>query len=157
MDIINYPNYLIYKDGRVYSKARRGTTGGFLKPMINKHGYYYVDLHKDCKRISFKIHRLVALHYIPNPNNYPQVDHIDRNKTNNHMNNLKWCNGSQNEQNKGMIKTNTSGIKFVLYNKSRNNWKFCKVINGITYTKQSKNKIKMICYTFIFILKEKLY
>ena len=46
------------------------------------------------------IHRLVAEYFIPNPNNYDEVDHIDRNKQNNHISNLRWCIRSMNKLNK---------------------------------------------------------
>ena len=73
MEINGYPNYLIYDDGRVYSKKSKK----FMKNDVGKKGYCRVPLYcnKKCKK--FLVHRLVALHYIPNPNNYPEVDHMD--------------------------------------------------------------------------------
>lgn len=57
---------------------------------MRKHGKNY------CKNI----HRLVAEYFIPNPNNYDEVDHIDRNKQNNHISNLRWVTSSMNNLNK---------------------------------------------------------
>lgn len=57
----------------------------------NADGYYKVELCKDGKKTRFFVHRLVALHFIPNPNGYDCINHIDENKTNNHVANLEWC------------------------------------------------------------------
>lgn len=54
-------------------------------------GYKIVLLYKDRKRSTKKVHRLVAEAFIPNPNNYPQVNHKDENKSNNYADNLEWC------------------------------------------------------------------
>lgn len=54
-------------------------------------GYRLVLLYKDKKRRTKKVHRLVAEAFIPNPNNYPQVNHKDENKSNNNVCNLEWC------------------------------------------------------------------
>lgn len=63
---------------------------GILKPCILGK-YYRVVLHKpDHKRKLYGIHRLVAAAFIPNPNNYPEVNHIDENKLNNRVSNLEW-------------------------------------------------------------------
>ena len=61
-----------------------------LKPFLTR-GYFSVNLSKDgiCK--TFLIHRLVALAFIPNPNNYKEVNHKDEIKTNNNVDNLEWC------------------------------------------------------------------
>jgi hypothetical protein len=61
-----------------------------LKGQINKHGYVVVDLSKNKVRKTCQVHRLVAKAFIPNPDNLAVVDHIDSNKTNNHVNNLQW-------------------------------------------------------------------
>ena len=50
-----------------------------------------VRLSKDGKSTHFTLHRLLAVHFIPNPNNLPFVNHIDENKLNNSINNLEWC------------------------------------------------------------------
>lgn len=63
-----------------------------IKTHKNKHrGYMYVYLSKNGKSKSFLLHRLVAKHFIKNPNNYPVVNHIDYNKENNVYTNLEWC------------------------------------------------------------------
>lgn len=62
-------------------------------------GYVDVSLYKDGKRYHKKPHRLVAEAFIPNPNDLPEVDHIDTNKDNNCVDNLRWCTHSENYEN----------------------------------------------------------
>ena len=71
------------------------TTEHILKEGKNK-GYCRVTLSVDTKHKNFSVHRLVAIAFIPNPNNYPQINHKDGNKANNIVTNLEWCNASQN-------------------------------------------------------------
>jgi len=109
MEVIGSPNYLIYPDGRVFSKPREGTTGGFMKQHNDGNGYLFVHLKKNQK-----IHRLVALHYIPNPENKREVDHIDRDKSNNDISNLRWVSSKENCMNrkpKRVQKNNKLGEK----------------------------------------------
>lgn len=61
------------------------------KPSIDTSGYNQIVLSKNKKRKSYKVHRLVAITFIPNPNNLPQVNHKDENKLNNNIENLEWC------------------------------------------------------------------
>lgn len=151
MEIRNYPNYLIYPDGRVWSKPRYHTKGGFMKQSNHHKGYKEIHLCKDGKQKIFKVHRLVAIHYIPNPHDYPQVDHIDRDKTNNDVSNLRWVNNSQNQQNVGKPTTNTSGVKNVYYKKD-GRWIYQKQIDGNKIFTSHKSK-SMACWCkFIFEL-----
>lgn len=66
---------------------------------VRKNGYYVVSLTKNGKRNLLYIHRLVAESFIPNPDNKPQIDHIDGNKSNNHVFNLRWCTATENLSN----------------------------------------------------------
>ena len=61
-------------------------------------GYVYISLQLNGKAKSFRLHRLVAKAFLPNPNNLPQIDHIDNNKENNHVGNLQWVTAQQNTQ-----------------------------------------------------------
>lgn len=70
-----------------------------LKPNKNKNGYFYVVLHKNKKGKTWKVHKLVALAFIPNPENKKCIDHIDTNKENNNVNNLRWCTHKENMSN----------------------------------------------------------
>ena len=132
MEINGFPNYLIYEDGRVYSKKRKI----FIKFKIKKNGYYQIGLCKNGKRKWFLIHRLIALHYIDNPNNYPEVDHIDRNKSNNNISNLRWCSHSMNQQNKKTY--SNTGEKYISITKNYYNIKknkcFAQSLNCKDYT-----------------------
>ncbi len=70
-----------------------------LKPWVKTTGYTEVFLCKNGVRKHCKIHRLVAEAFIENPNNYPHVDHIDTNRTNNHVSNLRWVTRGMNQMN----------------------------------------------------------
>lgn len=96
MEVIDYPNYKIYPDGKVWSQRNNK----FLAPAINEKGYYVYNLCNEGQRKIFKIHKLVAIHYIPNPDNLNEVDHIDRDKANNNVENLRWVTRRENNHNK---------------------------------------------------------
>ena len=70
-----------------------------LKPYKNRKGYLNVRLCKDSRTKDFQIHRLVAIAFIPNPENKPQIDHINADKTNNTVNNLRWVTCKENINN----------------------------------------------------------
>jgi hypothetical protein len=94
--IIGYEGlYEIDSSGNIYSIARKGTKGG--KVSLIKDEYFEVVLCKNSKMKRFSLHRLIAIHFIDNPKNYNQVNHIDGNKFNNDISNLEWCNNSQNQ------------------------------------------------------------
>lgn len=87
-DIIGYEGkYAITEDGKVWSYQSKR----FLATSTHRNGYLKVSLWKDNKQKTFFIHRLVAEAFIPNPNNLPQVNHKDEDKTNNNIWNLEWC------------------------------------------------------------------
>ena len=67
-----------------------------LKPTKDSHGYLCVSLYKEGKMKFVKIHRLVAEAFLDNPDNLPQINHKDEDKTNNHVNNLEWCDAKYN-------------------------------------------------------------
>lgn len=69
-----------------------------LTPRPNKKGYLRVDLWKNNKKKHYRVHRLVAMAFIPNPQNKPQVNHKDGNKQNNCVDNLEWCTNEENRK-----------------------------------------------------------
>ena len=81
MEIQGYANYLIYPDGRVQNKK----TKKYFIPQLTYKGYHRVVLRNNGTSKNHPIHRLVAIHYIPNPENKPQVDHINRIKNDNRV------------------------------------------------------------------------
>lgn len=84
--ISNLGNIKSLQKSRRLNKKER-----LLTPYKNKNGYLWVVLSKDKKLKRYSIHRLVASAFIDNPNNYPQVNHKDENKSNNRVSNLEWC------------------------------------------------------------------
>lgn len=86
--------YEIYEDGSIISLY----TNKPLCQWVDNVGYLQVRLKKNGKNYYKRVHRLVAEHFIENPNNLPQVNHIDGDKTNNNINNLEWTNNKKNTQ-----------------------------------------------------------
>lgn len=97
LDFIGYPLYDITDDGTVISLSyRRSNKEHPMKPHKDTKGYYQVKLRNEFGSKQFIIHRLVAMAFIPNPDNLPQINHKDEVKTNNHVSNLEWCTNDYN-------------------------------------------------------------
>jgi hypothetical protein len=84
--------YKISNFGNVWSVKRKM----FRVPSVIGRGYLQVHIFISGKRKCFMVHRLVATHFIDNPENKPQINHIDGDKKNNHYKNLEWCTESEN-------------------------------------------------------------
>lgn len=87
LEVSGYPNYLVYADGRIYSKFSRK----FLKPVKHKNGYEFVDLFNDDGDKIISVHRIVAKAFIANPKGLNCVNHKNEVKSDNRAENLEWC------------------------------------------------------------------
>lgn len=90
--IKGFEKYLIYPDGKMWSLSKKC----FMRPSLTLDGYPHSHLTTATGRRSITFHRLIAIAFVPNPNNYKEVNHIDGNKQNNHYTNLEWCTRSHN-------------------------------------------------------------
>ena len=114
-----FTNYEVSSVGRV----RNSKTGRVLKPSDNNWGYLQVVLRKNCATKTFKVHRLVAETFIENPLSKRCVDHIDGNKRNNTIENLRWASDSENQMNAIKKQRNASSThKGVSFHKASNKW-----------------------------------
>jgi hypothetical protein len=100
-DIQNYEGlYQVSNLGRVKSFRRstklRCKDEYILKPFLANNGYAQVTLYNNTKKHKFLVHRLVACAFIPNPDNLPQINHKDEDRTNNVVENLEWCTAEYN-------------------------------------------------------------
>jgi hypothetical protein len=101
--------YSVTCDGCVFSHPKTGSRSGigglrhngrWLKPRLSQNGYRRVSLMRpESKRASaIFVHVLVALAWVPNPNEYPRVNHLNGIKTDNRHSNLEWCTASMNSK-----------------------------------------------------------
>ena len=123
--IEGYENYEISNLGN----ARNKKTDKILKQVLHN-GYYCIQVSKNNENKNLRVHRLIALSFIPNSNNKYCVDHINRIKTDNRLENLRWSTHSENQMNKSKHSNNTSTCTGVHYDKSKNKWQVRIQING---------------------------
>jgi hypothetical protein len=125
--IENYQRYSISNLGRV----RNDVTGRILKAGINSHGYQNVKLTNSNtgKQNNLKVHRLVCQAFHDNPNGYKCVDHIDRNKQNNHLRNLRWASHQMNARNRTSRRNSTVDHLGVCYDEINNCYK-AQILDG---------------------------
>ena len=112
--IEGYPNYEVSSSGRVMNVK----TGKILKPFISGCGYLYIELFNNNGVKSFRVHKLVAEAFIPNPEGLGTVDHIDSDKTNNNASNLQWMTQGDNARkanNKRVCQYNRNGEYIATY------------------------------------------
>ena len=106
------PEYEISINGEVRNKK----TGLILKDKIDRYGYKTIGLYTNKRKIYPTIHRLIAIAFIPNPENKPQVNHIDGNKLNNSIDNLEWTTPRDNVTHAYKHNLNINALHIELYN-----------------------------------------
>ena len=116
--IDGYINYQVSNLGRV----RNSNTGRILTGSRNSFGYLTVSLSKDKSSSTQSVHRLVAREFLENPGNKTSVDHIDRDKTNNNITNLRWATQSENLGNGSKRTKGSSNFKGVSRLKRTGKW-----------------------------------
>ena len=116
--IKGFDNYEVSTLGNV----RNIKTGRILKHKINANGYCHVKLSVQNKPTTKNIHRLVADEFLYNTENKKCVDHIDNNRLNNNLTNLRFATNKENCQNRSLSNNNTSGYKGITFCKILNKW-----------------------------------
>ena len=127
IELEDFPLYFISNLGKVYSKKnnkwREAKNLKEIRFYIGKDGYKYVTLSVKNKSKHKVIHRLLAETFIQNPDNKIYVDHINRIRTDNRLENLRWATARENAINITKQKNNTSGFTGVNYDKNTNKWR----------------------------------
>lgn len=161
-ELEEYPGYKIGNMGTILGK-----NGQHMKPTIHYYTetYYILEIglrNKKNEKHTEKVHRLVALVWIPNLSNEPEIDHIDRDTGNNCVNNLRWTTRLKNMNNIGKYKSNKSGITGISFDKSKKKWIVAKSIMGVKHRKSFKERsdaeayLKEIIETPRFLTEEAL-
>ena len=120
--------YEVSDKGRV--KSLKFGKERILRPVRNNNGYLLVGLRKNGEKKMYKVHRLVSQTFIQNPDNLPEINHIDEDKTNNKVQNLEWCNRKSNcnygNRNKRISEKMTNGKLSKPVLQYSLDWKFIK-------------------------------
>ncbi len=120
--IEGFPNYSV----STFGNARNDKKGTALKPTTKMNGNIQIGLYRAGQGAQpkiLKLSRLIATAFIDNPNEKDLVDHIDRNKLNNNVSNLRWCTSQENNRNRTKSTYTSSQYKGVCWVQSSSNWK----------------------------------
>lgn len=112
--LAEFEDYIVFQDGTIKKGSK------VLKGNVSKYGYRKVGLGKKNKKMF--VHRIVAMSFIPNPKNLPQVNHKDGNKLNNHYLNLEWVSNYENTVHFRKSKKHSSKYVGVSWNKHAKKW-----------------------------------
>ena len=139
-EVPEFTNYSISNLGRI--KTTKRNPHFILKPQWYSWGgttYAKINLWNDSGQKAFFLHRLLATAFILNPDNLPEVDHIDRNSTNNRIDNLRWVSRSSNKINRVLPLSKTK-LKHIRHNETkRSPW-------GVTIT---RDRQAIFCKWFV--------
>ena len=132
ISIVGHPNYAV----NILGEVKNVLSGRILKPQLNPNGYLHVTLSTNNKRTYPLVHRLLAIHFIPNPENKKCVDHINRIRSDNRIENLRWATNAENNQNTSIHKDNKLKEQYICQNGKY--FMFHKTINSATHRKYFK-------------------
>lgn len=116
-----------------FCEVRNIVTGKVLKSALDRYGYLYHGFTENGKRKKFKLHRLMALTFLPNPLNKKEVNHKDGNKLNNNIYNLEWVSHFENQSHKIIRWNRSSKYLGVTFYKKGNCWRSQIQINNKKY------------------------
>ena len=125
--IKDFDNYMVSNLGNV----KNATTNQIIKQRYDKYGYKRLNIYKNKKMFVKLVHQLVANAFLENIDNKPCIDHIDNNKENNNVSNLRFATYQENVRNSKIAKNNTSGAKGITFSKASNKWRAYITIDGL--------------------------
>ena len=140
----DYENYIIFKTGKIFSLIKNR----FLNPSMDGRGYIGMSFYKKGrKKKGMTIHQLLGILFIPNPENKPTVDHINQNRSDNRLINLRWATRKEQVDNRSLNKNNTSGNKGISFYKGRKKeWHARIMVNGQYYNRGFESKEEAVAY-----------
>ena len=142
--IEGFPDYQVSNLGNVKSLNYSKTGKEQIMRQKITNGYYMICLGRKNYRL---VHRLVCQTFLPNPENKLEIDHINRNKLDNRLENLKWCNRSENLCNRNdYFKGTNTGEPYISYIKRDDRYKFSKKISSLYHQKTFRTLEEAIAY-----------
>jgi hypothetical protein len=134
-ELQEYPGYKI---------GNRGTILGHenypLRPSLNNRDYYVFNVSIEGVVETILVHRVIGLAWIPNPENKPVIDHINRDTKDNRLENLRWATSRQNNENRGIQKNNKSGVIGLCFVNSSKLWLVQLTRDGVKCRKKFKER-----------------